>query len=121
LHAIPPPLLPSLQPTSLLSDSHNPPKQTALERTYLAYLRTSLALAITGVTIAQLLRLTEGEAVGTWLATAFVGGSVVVVIAGAIRFWRQQMAMVKGKVLASGWEMGVIIVVAIAVSLFFVL
>jgi hypothetical protein len=71
------------------------------------------------VTIAQLLRLNEGEAAGTWLATAFVGGSVVVTVAGAIRFWRQQIAMVRGKVLASGWEMGVIIVVAIAVSHFF--
>jgi hypothetical protein len=70
------------------------------------------------VTIAQLLRLSAGKAEGTWLATAFVGGAVVVSIAGAIRFWRQQMAMVRGSVFAGGWEMGIICLVAVAVSFF---
>jgi uncharacterized membrane protein YidH (DUF202 family) len=88
---------------------------TALERTYLAYLRTSLALSFLGVSIAQLIRLNEGNTVATALAAAFISGSIVVVLAGAFRFWKQQTAMVNGQVFAGGWEMLVIFVVTVAV------
>jgi uncharacterized membrane protein YidH (DUF202 family) len=91
-------------------------KLTALERTFLGYLRTSLALSITGIMIAQLLRLdsllsqpskpTPNHAIGgVPLAAAFIIGSIVTVLTGAIRFWRQQVAMAEGKVWAGGPEL----------------
>jgi hypothetical protein len=70
--------------------------------------------------MAQLLRLETVGSVGAGLATGltmgFVGGSIVVVIVGAIRFWRQQTAMVKGMGYAGGYDMVVIWVVSVAVS-----
>jgi hypothetical protein len=58
-----------------------------------------------GTTMAQLLHLTDpGKALG--LYAGFVAGSIVVVILGAIRFWRQQVSMAEhGKIWASGFEM----------------
>ena len=97
----------------------------ALERTYLGYLRTSLALSMTGVTIAQLFRLQHSYhpdaefgffVTGKPLAACFIGAAIVVVGLGAIRFWRQQSAMSRGKVWAGGWEVKVIMVLAVLVS-----
>ncbi|KAF2400401.1 hypothetical protein EJ06DRAFT_530379 [Trichodelitschia bisporula] len=97
----------------------------ALERTFLSYLRTSLALSITGVTIAQLFRLQHAPhpdkhfgffVVGTPLAACFIAGAIITVTAGAIRFWRQQRAMAQGKVFAGGWEMVLIMVLSILLS-----
>lgn len=85
----------------------------ALERTYLGYLRTSLALSMVGVMIAQLFRLQTsalpGGGIGYFvlgipLAACFICGSIVVSVLGALRFWKQQTAMVRGKVWAGGWE-----------------
>jgi uncharacterized membrane protein YidH (DUF202 family) len=87
----------------------------ALERTYLAYLRTSLALSFIGVSIAQLIRLNNDNNTAGALSAAFISGSIVVVLAGAIRFWRQQTAMAKGRVFAGGWEMMAIYGLMIAV------
>ena len=97
----------------------------ALERTYLGYLRTSLALSMIGVIIAQLFRLQSNKlpsrevgdfVVGVPLALCFIGGSIVVILLGAVRFWRQQTAMARGKVWAGGWEilgiMGTVILVS---------
>jgi uncharacterized membrane protein YidH (DUF202 family) len=83
----------------------------------LAYLRTSLALSMIGVSAAQLLRLKGGSGLGTALAAAFVSSSIVVLLCGAFRFWRQQSAMVKGKVWAGGFEMVIIGIVCVVVSL----
>jgi uncharacterized membrane protein YidH (DUF202 family) len=97
----------------------------ALERTYLGYLRTSLALSMVGVIVAQLFRLQSSElpggeigyfVLGVPLAACFIGGSVVVILLGAVRFWRQQTAMVKGKVWAGGWEVLGIMCTGILVS-----
>jgi len=85
----------------------------ALERTFLGYLRTSLALSMTGVVIAQLFRLQRSPTAnptfgfyvtGEPLAACFIASSIVVVLLGAFRFWRQQGAMTRGKVWAGGWE-----------------
>jgi uncharacterized membrane protein YidH (DUF202 family) len=98
----------------------------ALERTYLAYVRTSLALAVTGVTIAQLFRLagsiTPGQkplAPGLPLAACFIISAMLVVLLGAVRFWRQQTAMARGKVWAGGFEILLIIALFVLVSLLF--
>jgi uncharacterized membrane protein YidH (DUF202 family) len=97
----------------------------ALERTFLGYIRTSLALSMMGVVIAQLFRLQHTFApdqkfgfyvVGIPLAACFIIAAVIVVLLGAFRFWRQQSAMVRGKILAGGWEINVIMVGSILVS-----
>ncbi|KAK0661044.1 hypothetical protein DIS24_g2919 [Lasiodiplodia hormozganensis] len=85
----------------------------ALERTFLGYLRTSIALSMAGVMIAQLLRLQHApnpdphygyHALGKPLAAVFITAAIAMVLLGAFRFWRQQNAIVRGKVFAGGWE-----------------
>ena len=91
----------------------------------MGYLRTSLALSMTGVTIAQLFRLQHSYnpkkdfgffATGTPLAACFILAATIVLSLGAIRFWRQQSAIVRGKVIAGGWEINIIMIGSILVS-----
>jgi len=101
----------------------------ALERTFLGYLRTSVALSMVGVIVAQLFRLNTqplpDNRIGYYrvsipLATAFILSAIAVTALGAVRFWRQQAAMTRGKVHAGGWEvlliMGISILVSVDVS-----
>lgn len=91
----------------------------ALERTFLAYIRTSIAFSMQGVLIAQLFHLYSPEsdrsgtrftyaAVGVPLSVTFQSCAIVVAILGAARFWRQQTAIARGKVFAGGWELNAI-------------
>lgn len=89
----------------------------ALERTFLGYLRTSLLLVVTGVVIAQLFRLQHSPhphphfgfyKIGKPLSAAFICMGIVVVLIGAIRFWRLQNALVRGKAIAAGWEVSLV-------------
>jgi uncharacterized membrane protein YidH (DUF202 family) len=98
----------------------------ALERTFLGYVRTSLALSMTGVVIAQLFRLQHSFTpsqnfgffvVGIPLGSCFIIAAMIVIFLGAFRFWRQQKAMVRGKIWAGGWEINVIMVGSVLVSL----
>ncbi|EOD51906.1 hypothetical protein UCRNP2_1303 [Neofusicoccum parvum UCRNP2] len=68
---------------------------------------------MTGVVIAQLMRLQHApnpdptfgyHALGKPLAAVFIIAAIAMVLLGAFRFWRQQNAMVRGKVFAGGWE-----------------
>ncbi|OQE11951.1 hypothetical protein PENFLA_c067G08953 [Penicillium flavigenum] len=86
----------------------------ALERTFLAYVRTSLVVAQQGVLIAQLFRLQAAAAladrlgfrrVGTPLSVACHCVAILVALVGAYRFWRQQNAIARGKIFAGGWEL----------------
>jgi uncharacterized membrane protein YidH (DUF202 family) len=90
---------------------------TALERTYMGYVRTSVALAITGIVVAQLFRLQHAYnpdlewgffVTGIPLAACFIFWAIIVQVVGAIRFWRQQNALVRGKIRAGGWEVNVV-------------
>jgi uncharacterized membrane protein YidH (DUF202 family) len=78
-----------------------------------------------GVVISQFFRLQHSPTpstsfgfyiAGEPLAGCFIVAAIVVVLVGAIRFWRQQSAMVRGKVWAGGWEVYVIMVLSILVS-----
>ncbi|MCJ1234764.1 hypothetical protein MMC14_002727 [Varicellaria rhodocarpa] len=89
----------------------------ALERTYLGYLRTSLAFANLGVVIAQLFRLQAQRSpgpeptlfdVGIPLAAAFICIATIIALLGAVRFWKQQNAMARKKVYARGWELNAV-------------
>ncbi|KAK2752371.1 hypothetical protein FQN55_007411 [Onygenales sp. PD_40] len=98
----------------------------ALERTYLAYIRTSLAFAFLGVLIAQLFSLQHRTthsprfgfySVGMPLACACHGCAMVLAAVGAHRFWRQQNALARGKVHAGGWELNVTVTLFVLVIL----
>ena len=53
---------------------------------------------------------------GIPLAACFIGLAILVLLLGAVRFWRQQSAMVRGKVYAGGWEINTIMVLSSLVS-----
>ncbi|OCK77088.1 hypothetical protein K432DRAFT_384972 [Lepidopterella palustris CBS 459.81] len=98
----------------------------ALERTFLGYLRASLALAMMGVVIAQLFRLQHSVnpnlkvgyfVLGVPLAVSFIGSAIIVLLLGAFRFWRQQNALVRGKIYAGGWEITTIMILCIVLCL----
>ncbi|KAI6789421.1 hypothetical protein KC360_g1878 [Hortaea werneckii] len=89
----------------------------ANERTYLGYLRTSLALSMVGVIISQLYRLQHPPSpnsvygyyvLGKPIASIFHASALGVILVGAVRFFRQQSAMSIGKVHAGGWEVVVV-------------
>ena len=83
-----------------------------------------MALVVVSVIIAQLFRLQHTErpnkqigyfVLGIPLACIFIGAAMVVQLMGTYRFWRQQNAMLRGKVHAGGWEINVIAVVYLVV------
>ncbi|KAJ5990714.1 hypothetical protein N7499_011259 [Penicillium canescens] len=101
----------------------------ALERTFLAYIRTSTFIAMQGVLIAQLFRLQQPNtevhylsfhAVGIPLSVACHFVAVLVTLIGAFRFWRQQNAISRGKVYAGGWDInsvGILLFIIIVATL----
>ena len=89
----------------------------ALERTYLGYLRTSAALTTFSVVVAQLFRLQSQSAaadnfgsyiLGIPLAVISAGMAICVTLLGAVRFYRQQHAMSRGKIHVGGWDLNVV-------------
>lgn len=103
----------------------------ALERTFLGYLRTSAMLSMTGVIVAQLFRLQHTinpnlnlgfYVLGVPIASSFIGLAILVLLIGAYRFWRQQRAMIRGKIYAGGWEISLIMLLSVLLCVaFFVL
>jgi uncharacterized membrane protein YidH (DUF202 family) len=96
----------------------------ANERTFLAWVRTSISLAIIGTVIAQLFRLQQSPdpqsfgfyRLGIPLASICHGTALLMVIVGAQRFRMQQNAMINGKIKAGGWEPWITGIVVLAVS-----
>ena len=81
---------------------------------------------MTGVIVAQLLRLQHTDnpnkrfgyyVLGIPLSVICIGGSILVLVLSAYRFWRQQNAMLRGKVHAGGWEMNAIGIVFVLVRI----
>jgi uncharacterized membrane protein YidH (DUF202 family) len=54
---------------------------------------------------------------GTPLAATFISAAIIILCLGAFRCWKQQEALVRGKVYAGGWEMVVVMVLSILVSI----
>lgn len=103
---------------------------TANERTFLGYLRTSVALSMLGVVVAQLYRLQHTAtpdpvfgyfALSKPLSAILQCSALGVVLLGGIRFWRQQSAMTRGKVHACGFEILTIMIFVALVGLSFVI
>lgn len=94
---------------------------TALERTFLGYLRTGVVTAILGTVVAQLLALQPPDSgfgytmVGKPLATVCYCFSMCITLLGACRVWRIQHAMFLGKTLSGGFEIMTIAVGFLAV------
>ncbi|KAF4445682.1 hypothetical protein F53441_10631 [Fusarium austroafricanum] len=88
----------------------------ANERTFLGYLRTSVTMSMTGTVVAQLFRLqNEGQhshfgyfVTGKPLAMACYSFSIGTILLGAIRTWRHQSHMLRGKALAGGFEVHIL-------------
>ncbi|KAJ5114392.1 hypothetical protein NUU61_000151 [Penicillium alfredii] len=97
-----------------------------LERTFLAYIRTSVVIAMQGVLIAQLFRLQRSESeadrlrfhdVGIPLSVACHCVAVLIAFIGSYRFWKQQGAISVGKVYAGGWDINSVGILLFAVIL----
>ncbi|KAI0021181.1 hypothetical protein F4780DRAFT_304576 [Xylariomycetidae sp. FL0641] len=92
----------------------------ALERTFLGYLRTSGALATTGVLIAQLTVLQQKDTgfgwslVGKPLALCCYGCAICTVGLGACRFWRYQHTLRRDHALSGGFELNSIALLSLA-------
>ncbi|KAI1148860.1 hypothetical protein F4825DRAFT_464565 [Nemania diffusa] len=99
----------------------------AVERTFLAWLRTSLAFASIGIAITQLFRLnaslTDGQTdqhyrrLGRPLGATFIGISILVLLLGYQRFYEPQQWLLKGKFPASRGPIILISLVAFALML----
>ncbi len=113
--------------STFTSNSETFLSKTALERTFLGYLRTSLALATTGIFIAQLFRLQHPSnydahfglfVIGRPLSAVFICMALVVITIGAIRFWTIQSLLILGKTRSGGWELLTIMALSLLVSRF---
>ncbi|KAI1390222.1 uncharacterized protein F4822DRAFT_401281 [Hypoxylon trugodes] len=107
----------------------------ALERTFLAWLRTSLSFASIGIAVTQLFRLNTSigtedprfqtiRHIGKPLGATFIGISIIVLLLGYRRYYQGQQWVIKGKFPASRGTIIIVSVVAcalIVVSLFVVL
>ncbi|OGM50933.1 hypothetical protein ABOM_000501 [Aspergillus bombycis] len=103
----------------------------ALERTFLAYIRTSVVIAMQGVLIAQLFRLQQQPSpedrltyyeVAIPLSVTCHCIAAIVAVIGACRFWKQQNAVALGTVHAGGWELNCIgLLIALIILALFVL
>ncbi|CAK1355867.1 unnamed protein product [Cercospora beticola] len=101
----------------------------ALERTFLAWLRTSLSFASIGIAVAQLFRLntaiqpgsdvngttTRLRSVGKPLGATFLGISILILLLGFHRYFESQHYVIRGKFPASRGT--IIIVSAVATAL----
>ena len=99
----------------------DPRDYVALERTFLGWLRTSVALISFGVATTQLFILKDVDPKkGKILGVIMSCGSIIVVLTGCIRYFKQQRLLTQGKALSGGWHHQVLITVLflILVTLF---
>lgn len=100
----------------------------ALERTYLAWLRTSIKFAHFGILVTQLFRLprdllpsspivSEFYRLGKPLGYVSISIALVVILVGGFRCWQQQQYMVSGKIRSCGWEVWIVLLLTLGVSL----
>ena len=86
---------------------------TANERTFLGYLRTGQAFSMTGIFIAQLMRLQNSPTPSRGVSSFDVGiplssicqlMAIIITLVGAIRFLKLQKRMALGWAISGGWE-----------------
>ncbi|KAI4262728.1 MAG: hypothetical protein L6R42_002100 [Xanthoria sp. 1 TBL-2021] len=82
---------------------HDPRDYLALERNFLAHIRTANALALFGVALVQLFRLgKEDSKAGLALGATCAGGGMIIALAGAYRYFLLQSRLRRGKAAAGG-------------------
>ena len=82
---------------------HDPRDYLALERNFLAHVRTASALALFGVAVFQLYRLgSENSKAGRALGATCAAGGMIMVSAGAYRYFLLQSRLRHGKAAAGG-------------------
>jgi uncharacterized membrane protein YidH (DUF202 family) len=110
---------------TLFSSLGEPNNTTANERTFLAWIRTSIALSMLGTIIAQLFRLQNAPSptgvislyiLAIPLACICQGAALLTALTGSHRYWRMQNAMARGQALAAGWEFWLMIGILGSVS-----
>jgi uncharacterized membrane protein YidH (DUF202 family) len=98
---------------TFVSSLGEPNNTIANERTFLAWIRTSIALSMLGTIIAQLFRLQNAPSptgvvslyiLAIPLACICQGAALLTALTGSHRYWRMQNAMARGQALAAGWE-----------------
>ncbi|MCJ1451539.1 hypothetical protein MMC28_001878 [Mycoblastus sanguinarius] len=83
----------------------DPRDYLALERTFLGWIRTSVALVSFGVVITQLFILHKVDPTkGIILGAIISFGGILGVVLGCERYFRHQRLLVKGKALSGGWH-----------------
>jgi uncharacterized membrane protein YidH (DUF202 family) len=99
---------------SPLVESQSLRDHLANERTFLAWLRTSVMLSMIGIFTTQLFILQSTHlphmnlsffVLGVPLGSLCQAAALVNMAVGAYRFWRHQSAMAKGQACAGGWEL----------------
>lgn len=92
----------------------------ALERTYLGWFRTSVAITSFGIVITQLFILHNLDSIkGKVLGATLAFGGIVSSLLGCIRYFRQQSLLVQGKTLCGGWHTIIILVLLTVILLTF--
>ena len=90
---------------------------SALERTFLAYHRTSLAISVLSVVVAQLNVLQHSHSpdpvfgfyvLGKPLAAAMQVIAIVVSLMGMARWWGWQQSLLRGKAVSGGWQLSLV-------------
>ncbi|KAL9134894.1 MAG: hypothetical protein Q9175_003916 [Cornicularia normoerica] len=94
----------------------DPRDYLALERTFLGWFRTSVALVSLGVVVTQLFILKDldpkkGKIHGVIMSC----GGIIVVLLGCVRYFKQQRLLTQGKVLSGGWHHQVLIMMLLLV------
>jgi uncharacterized membrane protein YidH (DUF202 family) len=91
------------------STKDDPRDHHALERTFLAYIRTSNAFVSLGVVIVQLFILADtNRTTGIVLAVFVFAIAIVVATLACARFFYQQKLLLRGRTTAGGWDVIVI-------------
>lgn len=100
----------------------------ALERTFLAYMRTASAYAQFGVVVSQLFRLNNSDRglnvpatlrIGNAVGAGTIAIAIVLVLVAAAYFAKQQHGLVKGVILSRGYDVPAVVVASFVVCIMF--
>jgi len=110
----------------VIPDWADPRDYLALERTYLAYIRTSIALALTGTLVAQFAVLSDRmytaqgvsmKQVGTPIAATLDVMALIVAAVGGARYMRQQSLLIQKRWVTGGFDILTIFALAIIANI----
>lgn len=96
----------------------DPRDYLALERTFLAYIRTASALVSFGVVITQLFVLKKvNPRTGSIFGAIMSAGGVAVTLIGCSRYFKQQKYLMYGKAISAGWDIIILWILLFALSI----